>query len=153
MGPDFSSSTRVAHINNLYNTTFWALVHGGQSERQAHESLQGTVSADKHEILFSRFGINYDKLPAMFRRGTTLVWGTTTCKEGGEKDQDTRRQKAKQMLRTLHVDIIGKGFWTPGNDERANGSSDESVSATCLAWEAAERVTNYKGLGHDALLA
>lgn len=64
------------HVNNLYNTVFWALIQqGGQSQREAHQTLSGTVSAEKNEILFSRFGINYDKLPAMVRKGTTLVWG------------------------------------------------------------------------------
>ncbi|PWZ02637.1 tRNAHis guanylyltransferase [Testicularia cyperi] len=63
------------HINNLYNTTFWALVlQGGLSELEATKKLEGTFSADKHEILFSRFGINYDQLEAIFRKGTTLVW-------------------------------------------------------------------------------
>ncbi|SPO40305.1 related to THG1 - protein required for tRNA-His guanylylation at 5` end [Pseudozyma flocculosa] len=62
------------HINNLYNTTFWALVlQGGQTESEATETLRGTFSRDKHEILW-RFGINYDRLEAMFRKGTTLVW-------------------------------------------------------------------------------
>jgi tRNA(His) guanylyltransferase len=30
-----------AHINNLYNAAFWALIHqGGQSRKDAHESLR-----------------------------------------------------------------------------------------------------------------
>jgi tRNA(His) guanylyltransferase len=30
-----------AHINNLYNTAFWALVQqGGQTKKDAHESLR-----------------------------------------------------------------------------------------------------------------
>ena len=62
------------HINNLYNTSFWALVHGGQSEQQATQTLSGTVSAQKHDILFQQFNINYDRLEAMYRKGTTLVW-------------------------------------------------------------------------------
>ncbi|KAJ9124213.1 hypothetical protein QFC22_001011 [Naganishia vaughanmartiniae] len=62
------------HINNLYNTTFWALVlQGGQTTTQANETLSGTVSGDKNEILFSQFGINYSSLPEQFRRGSTVV--------------------------------------------------------------------------------
>mmetsp|Transcript_8624 Transcript_8624/g.13364 ORF Transcript_8624/g.13364 Transcript_8624/m.13364 type:complete len:147 (+) Transcript_8624:158-598(+) len=42
------------HINNLYNTTFWALVNkGGLSNAEAHKRLKGTFSKDKHEILHS----------------------------------------------------------------------------------------------------
>lgn len=85
----------LAHINNLYNTVFWALVQqSGETTTQAHATLrvssspsdsffrpppaefahkQGTVSSQKHEILFSRFGINYNTLPARFRKGSVLV--------------------------------------------------------------------------------
>lgn len=35
---------RVAHINNLYNTAFWALVQEGkQTTAQAHETLRVSV--------------------------------------------------------------------------------------------------------------
>ena len=62
------------HINALYNTAFWALVQqGGVSERTASRTLDGTVSAEKHELLFSRFGINYAKLPEIERRGSFIT--------------------------------------------------------------------------------
>jgi tRNA(His) guanylyltransferase len=84
---------RSAHINNLYNTTFWALVQQGKmSAKEAHQELsvssdrtslslgtdrhitiQGTFAKDKHEILFKRFEINYNQLPEQFRRGSTVV--------------------------------------------------------------------------------
>lgn len=34
---------------------------------------QGTVSKEKNELLFSRFGINYNNLPAYFRKGSILL--------------------------------------------------------------------------------
>lgn len=36
--------------------------------------LQGTLSKTKHEILFTRFGINYNDLPDRYRKGSVLVW-------------------------------------------------------------------------------
>ncbi|EST10001.1 tRNAHis guanylyltransferase catalytic domain protein [Kalmanozyma brasiliensis GHG001] len=76
----FSWRQADTHINNLYNTTFWALVlQGGLTEQQATKQLEGTVSSDKHEILHSRFGVNYDRLEAIFRKGTTLVWTHATA--------------------------------------------------------------------------
>ncbi|KAF2107539.1 Thg1 C terminal domain-containing protein [Lophiotrema nucula] len=61
------------HINNLYNTTFWALVQqGGMEPRAAEQALAGTVSSDKNEILFSRFGINYNNEPEIFKKGSVL---------------------------------------------------------------------------------
>jgi len=123
-----------AHINNLYNTVFWALVQqGGQSEREAHDTLKGTVSADKHEILFSRFGINYDKLPAFFRKGTTLAWAPV---HGDE------RAKPKTELRTLHVDIISDDFW---HIPSVNEAAGEPVTDTPY-WEAPKRLQG-AGLG------
>lgn len=66
--------TRIAHINNLYNTTFWALVQkGGQNTTEAHATLRGTVSATKHEMLFSRFGINYNEISQRFKKGSVIV--------------------------------------------------------------------------------
>ncbi|WRT70769.1 uncharacterized protein IL334_007768 [Kwoniella shivajii] len=61
------------HINNLYNTVFWALVQSGQSTAEANKALQGTDSKDKNELLFSKFDINYNNLPAMYRKGSTCV--------------------------------------------------------------------------------
>lgn len=63
----------TGHINNLYNTTFWTLVQqGGLENRVAEKELSGTVSADKNEILFKRFGINYNNEPAIFKKGSVL---------------------------------------------------------------------------------
>ena len=62
------------HINDLYNTTFWALVQQGKmSKDKAHEKLKGTLSNDKNEILFSQFNINYNNQPEVFKKGTLLI--------------------------------------------------------------------------------
>lgn len=63
----------LGHINNLYNTTFHALVQqGGMTNTDAEEYLKGTVAADKNEILFSKFGINYNNEPEMYRKGSVV---------------------------------------------------------------------------------
>ncbi|KAF2865114.1 Thg1 C terminal domain-containing protein [Massariosphaeria phaeospora] len=71
---DYMSWRQVdCHINNLYNTTFWTLVQqGGIDARTAEQELSGTVSSDKNEILFSRFGVNYNNEPEIFRKGSVL---------------------------------------------------------------------------------
>ena len=79
-----------------YNTCYWALVKSGRSPQEAQAelkvsarlgdrqpfsgraaspstgasvcTLQGTLTQDKNELLFSRFGINYSTLPARFRK-------------------------------------------------------------------------------------
>ncbi|RKP06114.1 Thg1 C terminal domain-containing protein [Thamnocephalis sphaerospora] len=98
------------HINNLYNTCFWTLVQqGGMPEKEAEETLRGTFSADKNELLFSRFGINYAHLPAIFRKGTTLVWEEVEIPVTTPSGESALRRK--KAVRALDVDIIGDQFW------------------------------------------
>ena len=134
-----------AHVNNLYNTTFWTLIsQGGQSEKQAHETLKGTVSSDKHEILHRQYSINYDRLPALFRKGTTLAWH--------EHPAGTDKKKSKAELRTLHVDIIGPAFW-----KQCPGTAPPMQSVLALespeasVWLQPCRTSDSDGLGRRAL--
>lgn len=85
------------HINNLHNTTFYALTKeytkyvkmddkfyiqfpyiGPKSEiksftaTEATEKLSGTLSSDKNEILFTDYGINYNNELEQFRKGTFI---------------------------------------------------------------------------------
>lgn len=76
---DYLSWRQVdAHINNLYNTAFWALVlRGGDrgqglSPARAESELAGTLARDKHELLWSRFGINYNDEDEMFKKGSVV---------------------------------------------------------------------------------
>ncbi|KAH9930057.1 Thg1 C terminal domain-containing protein [Fomitopsis serialis] len=115
------------HINNMYNTVFWALVlQGGESTTQAHATLRGTVSSTKHEILHSRFGTNYNNLPARYRKGSILVReqvvpdASTLLAPGPERaagSPDVENSispeltKAQFTVELLHGDIIGDEFW------------------------------------------
>lgn len=62
------------HINNLYNTVFWCLVKSGKSNTEVENMLKVTNSGQKNEILFNDFGINYNKLDDVYRRGTFLAY-------------------------------------------------------------------------------
>ena len=48
------------HINNLYNTAYWSLVGQGMNKTEAEGLLKTTNSAGKNELLYSRFGVNYN---------------------------------------------------------------------------------------------
>lgn len=92
------------HINNLYNTVFWKLVlEGGLSNTQANEELSGTYSSDKNEILFSKFGINYNNLPEMYRKGTILLRKNVEVPK--------RDGKRTQIIVPFFVDLIRDPFW------------------------------------------
>lgn len=105
------------HINNLYNTTFWALIDkGGLSNRDAEEHLRGTVSADKNEILFSKFGINYNDEPEQYKKGSILIWDAPTVVADSRMTrrqlERLRHKRAKAKVVILHVDIIKDEFWS-----------------------------------------
>lgn len=93
-----------AHINNLYNTAFWNLVQaGGLTNAAAEKRLRGTFSADKNELLFADFGINYNNEPAMYRKGTILVRKRVAVPELGAKE--------RLMVVPLYQDMIQEDFW------------------------------------------
>jgi tRNA(His) guanylyltransferase len=71
---DYMSWRQVdCHINNLYNTTFWTLIQkGGMSATEAEKELAGTLAADKNEILFTRFGINYNNEDDIYKKGSVV---------------------------------------------------------------------------------
>lgn len=93
------------HINNLYNTAFWNLVQtAGLTNAAAEERLRGTFSADKNELLFAEFGINYNNEPAMFRKGTILVRKRIAVPELGS-------DKERLMVVPLYRDMIQADFW------------------------------------------
>ena len=85
--------------------------------------MQDTCSADKNELLFSKFGINYNKLPQLYRKGTTLIWQSAqttpvdtikpvdhlnTVEPGGGP---VIKKHIKPEILVLNVDIIGEQFW------------------------------------------
>ena len=43
------------------------------TQQDAHKRLKGTFSKDKNEILFSQFGINYNEVEEIYKRGTILI--------------------------------------------------------------------------------
>ena len=102
------------HINNLYNTCFWALVQQqGLTPKDAEKALCGTDSGQKNELLFSTFGVNYAKLPAMFRKGSVLVWDIAGRDEevSHAESISLTHGDGRQTPFVLHVDIIGPAFW------------------------------------------
>ncbi|KAL4806507.1 Thg1 C terminal domain-containing protein [Aspergillus unguis] len=128
---DYMSWRQVdCHINNLYNTTFWMMVlRGGMSNTEAENELKGTVSSDKNEILFKRFGINYNNEEEIYKKGSVVFRQyqleeakKNTSQDGDEDDMPvsetskTQQEKNRKLRRKAqvvveHVDIIKDEFW------------------------------------------
>ncbi|PMD16417.1 tRNAHis guanylyltransferas-like protein Thg1 [Hyaloscypha hepaticicola] len=107
---DYMSWRQVdCHINNLYNTTFWALIQiGGLDAKSAEKELAGSLAADKNEILFSKFKINYNNEPEIYKKGSVVFRDIAQSKTQEEND---RKRRAKARITVQHVDIIKDEFW------------------------------------------
>lgn len=113
------------HINNLYNTCFWALVQrGNETTTSAEKILNGTLSSEKNEILFSRFGINYNNEPEVFKKGSIVIRetkerilermetkpATISCPFSKEEIESLSDGAYETVV--LHCDVIrDKPFW------------------------------------------
>ncbi|CAD6592244.1 MAG: tRNA-His guanylyltransferase [Alectoria sarmentosa] len=121
----------AGHINNLYNTTFWALMQkGGMDATQAEERLKGTVASEKNEILFSELKINYKNEAEMFKKGSIVYRDYDNSSSGfsreasapavfnSERTELSKTQKEKERNRRVkasltieNTDIIRDDFW------------------------------------------
>ncbi|KAL4818511.1 tRNAHis guanylyltransferase [Aspergillus spinulosporus] len=127
---DYMSWRQVdCHINNLYNTTFWMMVlRGGMSNTDAENELKGTLSSDKNEILFKRFGINYNNEEEIYKKGSVVYRQyqleerkplqapeeeTPLVQETISKSQQEKLRKLRRKAQVVveHVDIIKDEFW------------------------------------------
>ncbi|XP_020592041.1 tRNA(His) guanylyltransferase 1-like isoform X2 [Phalaenopsis equestris] len=113
---DYLSWRQVdCHINNQYNTCFWMLVKSGKTKKEAQERLKGTLAKDKNELLFQQFGINYDKLPDIFKKGSCVY--KDTVEETLKPDNGGNPVKRQRQRVTVgHFNIIDDRFW----DEQPN---------------------------------
>ncbi|PMD38506.1 tRNA guanylyltransferase [Hyaloscypha variabilis F] len=130
---DYMSWRQVdCHINNLYNTAFWALIQiGGVDAKSAEKELSGSLAADKNEILFSRFKINYNNEPEIYKKGSVVLRDYELVEPGAAQeliDEDSlktvdgvalsktqeendKKRRAKARITVQHVDIIKDEFW------------------------------------------
>ncbi|KAJ2632326.1 tRNA-His guanylyltransferase, partial [Coemansia sp. RSA 1694] len=69
----------------------------------------GTLSGDKHELLFSEFGVNYNNEQEIFKKGSVLVRELVPIDVDDKDGNKVRRQK--RVVQILHCDIIRDAFW------------------------------------------
>jgi len=137
---DYLSWRQVdCHINNLYNTCFWALVKDKKlSTKDAQVILKDMKSDQKNELLFNDFGMNYNKIEAIYRKGTILIRKEemkekhlkvekkekeeklekikeiNEDKEEKEKEKKTKKEgpiSTTKVIICLNEDMIGDEFW------------------------------------------
>ena len=125
------------HVNNLYNTTFYALT--GQytkhspdgfpldtlapskpvlTGQEAEQKLCKTLSKHKHDILFLDYNINYNNECEQFKKGTLLILIPEDKAEYREKKKPKKSDNyfRDAQINQLHVDIISDQFWEQNNE-------------------------------------
>lgn len=128
---DYMSWRQVdCHINNLYNTTFWALIQlGGMDGKEAEKELARTLAADKNEILFKRFNINYNNEPEIYKKGSVIFRDyelvepdshnvavdvekmVEPAQQSKTQMENDKKKRAKARVTVEHLDIIKDEFW------------------------------------------
>ena len=108
---DYLSWRQVdCHINNLYNTCFWALVQSGISKTEAEKELSKTDSGQKNELLFQKFNINYNQLAEIYKKGTT-IYKKQVFEEHFDQHKNTSVKKKVISIASENIDIISEKFW------------------------------------------
>lgn len=111
----FLNLDSVGHINNQYNTCFWMLVKSGKSKQEAQDRLKGTLAPEKNELLFQQFGINYNTLPAIFRKGSCVF--RDSVEEIVKLNEDgTSTKRSRKKVIVDHSDLFGTTFWNKHKD-------------------------------------
>ncbi|KAJ6253884.1 tRNA(his) guanylyltransferase-related [Anaeramoeba flamelloides] len=108
---DYFSWRQVdCHINCLYNTCFYALLNDGLSNNDATLLLKDTYSSDKNELLFTRFGLNYNNVDPIERKGS-LVYKKKVKIQLKRKDTNEYGTRTKNLIFVEHRDLIQDTFW------------------------------------------
>ncbi|GAV85181.1 Thg1 domain-containing protein/Thg1C domain-containing protein [Cephalotus follicularis] len=109
---DYLSWRQVdCHINNQYNTCFWMLVKSGKSKTEAQTYLKGTQTREKNDLLLQQFGIDYSKLPVMFRHGSSVFRVKEENNVTHENENGASFAKPQSRVTLEHCNIIEDSFW------------------------------------------
>ncbi|KAJ7946280.1 tRNA(His) guanylyltransferase [Quillaja saponaria] len=104
---DYLSWRQVdCHINNQYNSCFWKLVTSGKNKREAQHEMKGAQLQKKLEEL----GIEYDKILAMFRHGSSIFWDKEDSIVEHHQNGNLSDSHMKKIM-LENCDIIGPKFW------------------------------------------
>ncbi|WVW80765.1 hypothetical protein I302_102751 [Kwoniella bestiolae CBS 10118] len=149
------------HINNLYNTAFWALVKDGQSTAEANKTLQGTDSKDKNELLFSNFGINYNNLPEQYRKGSICVRRPVLSADADTSSQQVAGSSSKQRqdasraiegVSYLSMKDTSSSTTTDGTEEAVDQASADTTNGLLGKQKKVKKPKPYEGIDGEIVV-
>ena len=89
------------------------------------------MSSEKNELLFSEFGVNYNTLPELYRKGTVLIWAPAE-KPDKCSSSSSYGASADSAKFQLHPP-------STANDDRTTSEAAEMAAASSLAPTVSER--------------
>ncbi|XP_071717656.1 tRNA(His) guanylyltransferase 1-like [Rutidosis leptorrhynchoides] len=103
---------RECHSKNQYNTCFWMLIKSGKSEKEAQDILKDTQKQEKNEMLFQQFGINYKKLPSIYRQGSCVLKTEVDETVKTHNDGALVKRLLKKVIIFHSENIASRSFWS-----------------------------------------
>jgi len=95
-----------SHRNCISSYCFWKLVQEGMNNKEAHKVMDRKDDSWKNELLFERFGINYNETAKWQRKGTMLYW-----KEYKKKGfNPVKKEEVNAIRRKIVVEEADPGF-------------------------------------------
>ena len=146
------------HINNLYNTAYWALRHRlGLSAAQAHARLDGTDSAAKNDLLFASFAINYNHQPAAHRKGSIIIWERFTHSQQQQQQQHDHdysddHNDDQPHSQPSHTDGVTAERILESEASEAGASSEAKEGSAVLSKRSSPRVRRRTVVLHEDLI-
>ncbi|KAK3856071.1 hypothetical protein Pcinc_037570 [Petrolisthes cinctipes] len=143
------------HINNLYNTCFWALVeNGGCSPRQAEAKLRGTFSDDKRRLLSLGFGRDYDDEEEVYRKGTVMTRKVVKSRGNYDEEKITSRKNydVEKIKSRENYDEEKITSWKSSDEEKIKSrknSDEEKIESRKSSDE--EKIESWKNSDEEKL--
>jgi len=123
------SATPLVHVNNIYNVCYWSLLHDGVTPHEAELTLMNTGTEQKNELLFSRFNLNYAKLPAAHRKGSIIIWQEV---EEAATTDESKMDRTNASVNPAIRDSAGTGA-SPDDNDMTVGDEKSSIDEPKVA--------------------
>lgn len=102
---------------------------GGLNAVQAEETLKGTTASAKHEILFSRFKMNYNNELEMFKKGSLLYRNVFRPISAPKRTHISHKDES--MNADISEQLSSRLSENQGDTSEAQGGEQPTKHATC----------------------
>ncbi|KAF3204614.1 tRNA-His guanylyltransferase [Orbilia oligospora] len=98
--------------------------------QEAEKELMGTLAKDKNEILWSRFGVNYNNEEEMFKKGSVVYRNYGAVPEYSADDKPDEKEVDSEPKETV---VEPKSTVSPAEAQKGKSRSQQKREAKKLA--------------------